>query len=178
MTTIKKLQYEINHNFDEKNARHFVNGFVSVLHCHHYSTLYAQLADDAELLDGKALLVSSTQDVFYSVLKKYFQDNGISCLKQRIIVTEQYYSACGLGKLTVVSAGADSGDVILTRSHVDEGWIKKWGKREKPVNFLTQGFIAAAFSSFFDLPSGSFEVVENQSIVAGAEKSKFTVIRK
>ena len=29
---------------------------------------------------------------------------------------------------------------------VDQGWIKKWGQRDKPVNYIGQGFIAAALN--------------------------------
>lgn len=178
MTTVKKLEYVIDHKFDSARTRHVVNGFVNVLHCHHYATLYAQLADDAELLDGKALLVSSSEDVFYSVLSYYFRCNNITNLADRISISEQYYAATGLGKMAVLCAGRDGGEVKLLHSHIDEGWVKKWGKRDKPVNFMTQGFIKAMFSLLFDYSTQNYDVVETMSIVSGAEESVFNVVRK
>ena len=61
---------------------------------------------------------------------------------------------------------------------MDEGWIKKWGKRDKPVNFITQGYLCAAFAAVYNQPQGSYKVSETQSIVSGADKSVFSVGRK
>ena len=47
MVVEKKVEFEIDHRFDPVKNRHYLNGFCSVLHCHHYATLYTQLADDA-----------------------------------------------------------------------------------------------------------------------------------
>ncbi|MBN2723096.1 MAG: hypothetical protein JXR95_03385 [Deltaproteobacteria bacterium] len=178
MSNFKNLEYILDHHFDSKSCRHYVNGFVNVLHCHHYATLYAQLADDAGMLDGKLLLAESCEDVFYDVLKKYYIENGICSIRDKINIAEQYYSATGLGKIHFQKAGPESGYTELTHSHVDEGWIKKWGTRDKPVNFMTQGFISAVFSLLFDTPRRSFEVFEEESIVSGATKSSFKIVRK
>ena len=66
----------------------------------------------------------------------------------------------------------------MDNSHVDEGWIKKWGNRDKPVNFIGQGYVAAALAAIYDLPAGSYDVYETQSIVSGADTSRFSLVRK
>ena len=83
----------------------------------------------------------------------------------------------GLGKLQVVCGGSDSGEVELHHSHVDQGWIKKWGKRDKPVNSIGAGYIAALFAAGFDLPPRAFAVTETASIVSGAPRSVFNIVR-
>jgi hypothetical protein len=56
MTVEKKTEFEIDHKFDPIRNRHYMNGVCTVLHCHHYATLYTQLADDAEQFAGVRLL--------------------------------------------------------------------------------------------------------------------------
>jgi hypothetical protein len=155
-----------------------MNGQVSVLHCHHYATLYSQLADDCGMLDGKKLLAECTEDTFYHTLTSYYAEHGIGNIEDRIAIAEQYYAASGLGKMKVVCAGPESGVVELAHSHIDEGWIKKWGKRDKPVNFITCGYIAAVFSAVFGQEKRSFAVTETASIITGAERSQFNVVAR
>jgi hypothetical protein len=176
MALIKKTELILDQKFNPQTCRHTLNDQVMVLHCHHYATLYSQLADDCSMLDGKALLAQCAEDTFCETFASYFREHGIESLADRIAIAEQYYSNCGLGKIKVVCAGLDAGEIELTHSHVDAGWIKKWGKRDKPVNFITQGFIAALFAALFNRPPRSYQVVETASIVTGAPVSKFNVI--
>lgn len=176
MAQFKKNELVLEHVFDTVSNRHFINGMVSVLHCHHFTALYSQLADDCTLLDGKALLAQCAEDTFYEVLVNYFKANKIETLVERVSIAEQYYAAVGLGKLQVTAAGLDSGNVRLEHSHIDEGWIKKWGKREAPVNFITKGYIAAVFSAIFDRSARTYNVIEEQSVISGADCSIFRVV--
>ena len=176
MTQFKQTELQLDHQVDTGTWRHYLNGTLTVLHCHHYATLYSQLADDCELLDAKKLLAECAEDAFLPVLADYFAQEGIDAVKDRIAIAEEYFAAYGLGKMTVVCAGSESGEVVLEHSHVDEGWIKKWDRRDAPVNFIGCGYIAAVFAAVFDRPARSFDVCEVQSIVSGAECSRFTVV--
>lgn len=177
MAVFTNTELKLDHSFDPIRSRHYLNGAVSVLHCHHFTTLYCQLADDAEIVDGKKLLANSAEETFAPILRAYFEDHGVETITDRISIAEQYYSAVGLGLLKVSSFGRTAGRVELTRSHVDEGWKAKWGEREAPVNFITQGYVAAVFAAVTGHPTGSFQVSEEQSIVSGAEKSVFRAVR-
>ncbi len=176
MPIMKKTEIVIDHKFDPKTCRHTVNGICHALHCHHYASLYTQLAEDAGMLDGKKLLSEVAEDSFNEVLVKYYKDHEISDITKRIFIAEQYYTITGLGKLKVKCAGTDSGEIELFYSHVDQGWIKKWGKRDKAVNFITQGYIAGMFSAIFDRSCRTFSVTEYNSIVTGEETLKFEVV--
>jgi hypothetical protein len=112
------------------------------------------------------------------MLRDYFVHHGVIKNSERFSLTEQCYAAVGLGQMKVLFAGPDSGEVELLHSHVDDGWIRKWGKRPQPVNFMTCGYIAGAFSAVYGRPVRSFDVVETQSIVAGAPVSRFKVIAR
>ena len=175
MAEFKKINYEIKHVFDQKNCRHFLNGRVSVLHCHHFMTLYTQLAKDSGKTD---VLKNVAEETFYEVLNNYFIENNINDIEDKIELACQYYSAIGLGNILIASLGDDSGEVEALRSHVDEGWIKKWGNHDSEVNYVTCGYISAAFSAINNLKIGVYETIEKESIVKGAKTSKFKVYKK
>lgn len=176
MAVSKKTELVIDRRFDRKTCRHSLNGQVVVLHCHHYASLYSQLADDCGLLDAKKLLAEVSEDTFYKILSDYYALHGIDRIDDRISIAEQYYAALGIGSMKVLYAGPDSGEVELIHSHIDEGWIKKWGKTDKPVNFITCGYIAALMASVLGKSPRTFGVAEVESIVCGAARSRFTAV--
>src|SRR5512136_834682 len=124
MATFKKNELMLDHRFDRKTKRHYLNGRVTVLHCHHYAALYAQLALDSQKTD---LLAESAEEAFYEILTAYFQEHNLTAIEARVDIACQYYATVGLGKMQVSYLGDDSGRVELLSSHVDSGWIKKWG---------------------------------------------------
>lgn len=165
----------LNHTFDAEKMRHYLNDETAVLHCHHYATLYTQLAIDAE---ETALLSSVAENTFGEMLCKYFQDNFVNSLADRIEVACKYYAALGLGKMNVKYLGTESGEVVLESSHVDQGWLKKWGQYDAPVNYITAGYITGMFSAIQECRLGTFAAQETQSIVMGAQQSSFKVYKK
>ncbi len=170
------IEFKANQRVDTDRMRHYLNDELSVIHCHHYTALLTQLADDAKLLNGPELLSEASEESFYPILVKYFDDNDVETLEDRVSIVEQYFGFIGLGQLKITVEG-DGGTAEMMYSHVDEGWMKKWSKREKPVNFVGQGFLAAAFSAITDNVPGSFKVDETASIVSGAVRSRFDIER-
>jgi len=164
------------HNFDKDRCRHEMNGLTAVSHCHHFASLTTQLANDCELLDAKKLLAECAEDAFYTVLTNYYRQHGITDLNERIRIAEMYFAEVGLGKLKVKYAGPYSGEIVLEYSHVDEGWIKKWGLFDKPINFIGCGYATALFSAIYDRGRREFSAKELQSIVCGAEVSIIEVV--
>ena len=175
MATRKVTEVVLDEVFDSKACRHYLNGKLNVLHCHHYATLYTQLADDCTMLDAKKLLAECAEDAFYAALSSYYDTHGLTSIEDRVAIAEEYYAVTGLGKMGVKFLGVEGGAVELVHSHVDEGWIKKWGERAEPVNFITNGYIAALFAAVLDKQPRSFDVKETGSIVSGADKSEFVV---
>lgn len=176
MAIIKKNTIEYQHHFDKKTNRHYINGILSVLHCHHYTCLYTQLALDAE---ETALLKECARESFRELLEHYLETHpAISTLEEKISIASQYYSLLGLGQLKVTYMGLYSGQVELPFSHTDSGWVKKWGTYDKPINYISGGYIEALFEVCLELPAASFEAVEEQSIVMGATRSIFKVRRR
>jgi hypothetical protein len=174
MAVLKKTTLELDHKFDRKSCRHYLNSYVTVFHCHHFTTLYTQLAMDAKETD---LLMKVSEETFYRVLNDYFCKDNVKKLDEKIDIACQYYSALGLGRIEVMHMGEYSGEVISPSSHLDSGWIKKWGKYDRPVNYITSGYISALFASVLEYPPGTYKTCEVESIVMGAQKSVFRVVK-
>lgn len=169
-------ELEIARKFDAERCRHYVNEQNYVLHCHHYSALFTQLAMDAqEIWNTTVLLRESARDSFKPVFEDYFKNGG--SLEEKVSIAEQYYAFCGLGKMKIECLGEDSGEVVLETSHIDQGWLKKWGQNDVPVNFITSGFLLAFFESVYP-GSINYEVREEESIVCGSKQSRFVIYKK
>ena len=168
------VKYE--HCFDAKRKRHFVNGTLSVFHCHHYLTLYTQLAIDAGRTE---MLKESARASFKPMLTRYFERHcTASELETRVKTVQQYYGMLGLGKMEVLFIGEESGDVELLVSHADAGWMKKWGPYDRPINYVSAGYIEAMFEVVLNTSDKAFVAKEIESIVMGAERSRFRVVRR
>lgn len=175
MAIVKRNEIHFKHTFDRITKRHAINDIQSVFHCHHYTSLYSQLALDA---DETELLKECARESFHMVLEKYYADNpDIDTVQSRTEIGCQYYALLGMGTMEVIFMGIDSGVVDVPTSHTDEGWIKKWGKYDKPINYVTAGFIEALFECALGLEPKTFIATETQSIVMGAEISTFKVTR-
>ncbi len=176
MAVVIKKTVEYDHTFDSKTKRHMINSVQSVFHCHHYTTLYTQLAIDA---DETELLKECARESFSKMLAQYFESHPeIKNIEDKLEIGCQYYSMTGLGKMNIRFIGNYSGEVEVPFSHTDSGWIKKWGNYDKPINYITAGFAEALFEIALGLPEKSFTANETQSIVMGDEFSTFKVIRR
>lgn len=174
MLELIQKSLELERRFDSERCRHYLNGRLVVMHCHHYATLYSQLAMDA----GETQLLSDVaEETFHGVLTQYFADHDVKTVVDRLEIATQYFGAMGLGRMVVDYLGADSGQVTLAKSHVDEGWVKKWGTYDAPVNYIGAGYIAGMFAAVNDKPLGTYQVRETESIVKGDPQSRFAVYR-
>lgn len=176
MPVTRKAEIVLERRYDPRSCRHTINGTPYVLHCHHYMSLYSQLAEDCSMLDGRKLLAECAEDCAYERLSAIFDGQSVTVVADRVAIAQELYALWGLGSMRVVCAGPESGEAELIASHVDHGWIRKWGKRDRPVNSVTCGFIAGMFAAVFGRPARSYSVLETSSIVSGAERSRFEVV--
>ena len=171
------IDYDFIQTFDPGRKLQYVNNDPSVMHCHHYATLFTKLALDFLHIDGPAKLRDSMEEAYYIVLKKALIVKDVSNRDEKKLLIEEHFRLAGLGKLEI-SILENGGTARMTHSHVDEGWIRKWGKNETQVNFIGQGFLVAAFALLFERKLGSFKVEEKQSMVSGSPYSSFEIEAK
>lgn len=163
--------------FDRRRMFQYVNDEPSVLHCHHYTTLFTKLALDQAALGGPRLLAESAEEAFFLVLSKYFVRYEVTAHAERTSVAEEYSALVGMGALHL-KVTTDGGTAVMPHTHLDEGWLQKWGKHDEAINFIGRGYIAAACSTIFDQPLHTYSVEETASIVSGDPESTFRITRK
>lgn len=168
-------ELKTDHKFDPNLNRHYLIGRQSVLHCHHYSTLYTQVAFLAHDMDGVKNLKESGEEVFGDLLKEYFQKNAVGSADERLRIAELYWKAVGMGLIEISSSDESGGAAQMSYSHLDEGWLKKWGAPAEPVNLFTRGFLAGAFSAIYGKPNGTYRVEETKSLAKGDDVTEFRI---
>jgi hypothetical protein len=169
------MTLNIEFSFDKDTYRHFINGQNAVMHCHHYMSLTTALAEQFASAGGPALLAESAEDSIRPLLDEYFSKESITDVEQRLQVGAELYAFLGMGKMTVAGGADGAGEVTLHRSHVDEGWVQKFGQADHPLNHFTCGYLAAVFGAAHGKPARSFKVSEEESMAAGAPQGRFAV---
>ncbi len=172
------IPFQVNYRFDPQTCRHYLNDFCTVLHCHHFVSLYTQLADDAVHFEGERLLKETAEDTFYDVLTDYFTKHHHTTIADQIDIAEQYWQTVGMGKLHFLEVGKYTVRADMPSSHVDQGWLVKWGVKQQPINFITAGFVTAVAALVNHRPPRSYAVRELKSLVSGDEKSVFKATLK
>jgi len=168
------MDLTVSFDFDNDTFRHRMNGTESVLHCHHYLCLTTRTAIKYKHIGGVDILKASAEDAMYPLLKDYVEEKGISDPKARLKVGAEYYALMGLGRMEAAFTQG-GGMATLQRSHIDQGWISKWGRTDKHVNYFTCGYVAGMFAVATGRPRGSYDVREKESIVSGSSVSRFHV---
>jgi hypothetical protein len=168
------MSLKLDYSLDNETYRHLLNGQPVVMHSHHYLALITKLAQDLGDIGGAQILKDVVEESMWAIFDDYVKKNDLSAPLDRCNVGREYYSVFGLGKM-VVTGSESGGEVRLIRSHLDEGWIMKWGPNDKPVNLFTCGYIAAIFAVAFNKPVKSYTVTEATSMACGDAEGKFIV---
>ena len=107
------MELNIDFAFDNDTYRHYMNGFLSVLHCHHYLCLTTQTAIQFKDMGGIEILVSTVEDTIYPLLRDYIERNQIDQPDEKLAVGSAYYAVMGLGKMDLEDAILEIGLRVL-----------------------------------------------------------------
>ncbi len=95
------MALNVDFTFDKETYRHYMNGFLSVLHCHHYLCLTTKMAEDFDDLGGITILRETAEETIKPLFDDYIRKNNLTELEDRLAVGVEYYSVMGLGKMRV-----------------------------------------------------------------------------
>lgn len=169
----KEIEFLQRH--DKHNFMQYVNNESSVLHCHHYTTLFIKLAQSFQDIGGIEFLKSSMEESFFLVLRKYFVTYRIENFEERFEVAEELFKSVGLGSLRFLEKSEKGGVAVLDVSHVDEGWKRKCKESLESVNFMSGGYIQAAFEAVYNKWIDHYTAAEVESIAKGDSRSRYTI---
>jgi hypothetical protein len=168
------MSLKLDFTMDNQTFRQYLNGQPVVMHSHHYLALITKMVEEMSDLGGPEILADTVEETMREIFDDYINNNNLTSPQDKCSVGREYFSAFGLGKM-IVSGNENGGEVRLTHSHIDEGWTRKWGNSDKPLNHFTRGYVAAMFGSAFSRPLKSYVVTEASSIATGDAESKFIV---
>lgn len=168
------MSLRIDFTINPETNRQYLNGHPVVMHSHHYLALITKMAEDLADIGGTEILQDVVEETMRAMFDDYIQKNGLTTAQDKCNVGREYYSVFGLGKM-LITGDELGGEVRLVRSHLDEGWVMKWGVTDRPVNYFTRGYIAAMFGAAFGKPLKSYTVTESASMAKGDPEGKFIV---
>jgi hypothetical protein len=168
-------EYPFDQSFDPNRKLQYINSDPSVMHCHHYSAIFTKLALELQDSGGARYLTEAMEEASYIALRKVFITEGVQSAAERRAFVEQYYRLTGLGDFSIRECTANGGSITLRRSHIDEGWVKKYGQSPVPVNFVTAGFLAGAFAAIHDEHLRHYQAEETASMASGKAAGEFIV---
>lgn len=169
----------LNHEvYPEANTSSFlINGKPFVFQSNYFLIYMVKLAKNARLLNAPQLMVQAAEESFYDIFMDYFRKQGLRKTSLKVKIVEEYFRLMGLGHLTIDVSKA-GGSAKIKEPNLDKVWIQVFSNTDKPVNFIAQGFIGAAFSAINNKPKFSYEVIEWQSRACGSSLSQFNIIKK
>lgn len=123
------------------------------------------------------MLNETVEDNMRPFIEDYVKKNSYGHTDARLKKAAELFSIMGMGRINP-SGNAETGKVTLVRSRGDQGWITKRDNHAKPVNYFTQGFIAAMFATVFDKPARSYAVFETDAKFSEKPVSSYTVTKR
>lgn len=159
MFDIKAYPFDTEHNYME------VAGEAMIFHCHHYLGLLQRTILDAEYIDSRPFLIGSSTDANYNQLKNLCA--GYSAAEAKLIAQE-VYKTFGYGLLDLSSMDESGITLSTTKSFFSKTWKLKFGPSQKPVDYYTSGFLAAAYAVIYGRELAEVQVEQTHCMVCGA----------
>ena len=173
-------KFDLEYKFDPILIRHYHGNFGVAFHCHHYMVNYTQVAVNFKNDGGPEALRDTAAEVFGEYLRIYFLNHKITDPIHKIRLAEEYWKIIGMGLVEFKQSDSDTLTATMEYSHVDEGWLKKGKFTSEPVNFVSQGFVAAVACALDNRGRSSlkeYNVTETKSLVKGDAISEFVVTK-
>ncbi|MGB0721800.1 MAG: hypothetical protein ACPGU7_05320 [Gammaproteobacteria bacterium] len=158
MFDINAYPYDPDHNYLE------VAGEAMIFHCHHYLGILQRTILDADYIDSRPFLIGSSADANYNQLKNLCQGRDIAEAK---IIAQEVYKTFGYGLLDLSTMDEDGIELTTTKSFFSKTWVLKFGRSEKPVDYYTSGFLAAAYAVIYGRELAEVQVEQTRCIARG-----------
>lgn len=161
-----------NYPYDEQHNCHVVAGEAMIFHCHHYLNYLQRSILDADYIDSRPFLIGAAADAVYRQLSVLCQ--GLSVDQAKTLAAE-VYKTFGYGLLDLSPMSDTGASLSSYKSYFSKTWLMKFGASQKPVDYYTSGFIAAAFAVIYQHPLGQVQVEQVACMACGAEKNTHVV---
>lgn len=158
--------------FDEKHNYLEIGGEAMIFHCHHYLTNLQRTILDADYIDSSKFLIGSAADAIYNQLSNLCVGLSIEESKQ---MAQDIYKVFGYGLIDLSSMNDDGGVIETSKSFFSKSWYEKFGKSEKPVDYYTAGFLAAAYAVIYKKSLSDVKAIQTTCIACEDKTNSFEI---
>ena len=123
--------------FDWEEGRRIIAGKEVIVHCHHYNARLQNIIESIDQIDGKAIIISSAELVFFEMFNNIVEESDSESDKWQLAT--ELFAHLGLGLLDLSEIGA--GVIQVPSSHSVEGWVSAFSYMEKAVCSITSGYL-------------------------------------
>ncbi|MGV7222319.1 MAG: hypothetical protein ACQ9MH_12415 [Nitrospinales bacterium] len=132
-TSVKQFEDRFITEFNQETNKRKLSGIEVVVHCHQQNIRLHKMMDDANEVEGKAIIRSVAEKVFSSNIRTLFNENDQ--IDDKWELAKECYSHMGFGELDFFKL--QNGLVESGSSHFVEGWRLSFPHHEKPVCTFT-----------------------------------------
>jgi hypothetical protein len=153
-------------------------GEPMIIHCNHYNLFLQRTIEDAgDYIPATKILTEGSVIVVYSMLRRLFEEHpNVRQPFNRLKVAADLYAQLGLGLLPLDGLTENGGQVTTSITHYSLGWRQKWGRRKKPVDYFTCGYIQAALAIAFYNPPSFYKVIQKRCLSMGDTENMFEAV--
>lgn len=126
--------------YDASAHRRLIANEEVIVHCHHYNCRIQRTVESAAKIDGRGIIRDVAEYVFARHVAAAI--DGADDLATRWMVAEELYASLGFGSLDTSTLA--QGYCRQTASHFVEGWGIAFGREERNVCTLAEGFLQGA----------------------------------
>jgi len=170
MNYIPKIRFE-----PDKNLLYMDDIPIS-LHCHHFNCGLINAIERIDYFDAIDIYINEAAKCFYNYLKKILLiDDTASSIKKALIIAEDIYRFMGYGRIDLSKLVDGYGSATSDSSYFVVGWFAIYGRRNKPICYLTRGFLKAVIAVIFKKDITRVNVLETQCMICGDDSCKFEI---
>jgi hypothetical protein len=166
MFNINDYKFDTEHNYLE------IAGEAMIFHCHHYITNLQRTILDADYIDSSLFLIGSAADSLYHQLTNLC--NGLS-IEESKQMAQDIYKTFGYGIIDLSNMNENGVELTTTKSFFSKMWKLKFEKSNKPVDYYTAGFLAAAYAVIYKKELKDIYAKQTTCMSCGDECNTFVI---
>ncbi len=165
--------FDINkYKFDEEHNCIVIGDEAMIFHCHHYLLNLLRTILDADYIDSQKFLVGAAADSIYNQLSNLCE--GLNTDESKTMA-EEIYKTFGYGLIDLSCMDEHGLSLKTTKSFFSKTWQMKFEQSDKPVDYYTTGFLAAAYAVIYNKKLSSISATQTKCMACGDDFNFFEI---
>ncbi len=159
--------------FDSARNLHYVEGYATAFHCHHYMGAFFKMLAATTEVNGAEIMKTTAEKITGAQLRAYFRNHPeVTSEKARLEVGADAFRRYGLGNVDFSQITNEGGTVIIPTSHIAKALKAKVGKSTEGGGSLLAGIVAGILSAAY---GRNYKVTPMDALAGGTDRYSFKV---